>query len=252
MHPAEPPTESADQEEKMPCIAFLLHVVRTLLGYGKHLDETLPQKTDHHRFPTIAGAFGTYDLRLIFGHIQRGILKAMMLERFLLARAAQGRDIEPTQPPAPAEAKDIEGLELKLRPASKPRVKAERRAPTNPDDPLNFYIPTLKELEAQIRRQPVGQTIAEICLDLGITPSFCQGATWSEILRSMMHFGANLEKFFDVQKQRRKNFEREWDRMPMPVALVYDWQDKPREMFRQIFGFLIGEPPPPEAVPASA
>ena len=55
-----------------------------------------------------------------------------------------------------------------------------------------------------------------------------------------------------VQKQRRKNFEREWDRTPMPMALVYDWQDKPREVFRQILGFLIGEPPPPDTVPAQA
>ena len=250
MHPTEPPTESAQPEKEMPCIAFLLHVVRILLGYGKHLDATLPTKTDHHRYSTIAGAFGTHDIRHILGHIQRGLLRAMMLERFLLARAAQGRDIEPTPPPAPAEPKDIEGLELKLRPPSKPRVKAERRAPTNPDDPLNFYIPTLKELEAQIRRQPVGQTIADICLDLGITPSFCEGATWSDILRTLMHFGANLEEFFDVQKHRRKTYDRIWDKLPMTI--IYDWQDKPREVFQQIFGFLIGQPLPPDASPAAA
>ena len=249
MHPTEPPTERADQDEKMPCIAFLLHVVRTLLGYGKHLDETLPQKADHPRFSLIAAAFGTHDLRRVLGHVQRGILKAMMLERFLLARAAQGRDIEPTNPPPPAEPKDIEGLELKLRPQSKPSTKKPARPVINPDDPLHFSIPTLKELEAQIRRQPVGQTIAEICLDLGVLPRFCQGATWGEILQALMQFGANLEEFFGTQKQRRKTFQQEQDKLPATWSC--DWLDRPKEVFREFLGFVIGEPPPPDAVPAA-
>ena len=84
------------------CIAAILSVVRTLLGYGKHLDQTIPNRTDHPRFPTLAAGFGTHDVRRILAHMQRGILRAMMLQRFLLARASQGRDIEPTEPPVPA------------------------------------------------------------------------------------------------------------------------------------------------------
>ena len=69
-------------------IHFRLNVVRALIGYAKRLDQTLPEKTALPSFPTIAACFGTHDLRRILGHVQRGLLKAMMLERYLLARAA--------------------------------------------------------------------------------------------------------------------------------------------------------------------
>ena len=111
----EPPAPSQEDRAAtaMPtCIAAILSVVRVLLGYGKHLDQTLPAQADHPRFPTLAAGFGTHDVRRILAHVQRGILRAMMLERFLLARADQGRDIEPTEPPVPAEAADIEAMEV--------------------------------------------------------------------------------------------------------------------------------------------
>jgi hypothetical protein len=176
MHQTEPATERPPQDRPVPpCIAFLLHVVRVLLGYGRQLDQNLPDHANHPRFPTLAAGFGTHDTRRILGHIQRGLLRAMMLERFLLARAAQNRDIEPTQPPAPAEPAEVESLELKLPAPAQPRPKPAQK--TEPNDPLHFSIPTLKELESQVRRRSVGRTIAEICLDLGVTAPFCEGET---------------------------------------------------------------------------
>ena len=50
-------------------------------------------------------------------------------------------------------------MEIKLRRPSQPRAKSAQK--TDPDDPLNFSMPTLEELEAQIRRRPIGRTIAE-------------------------------------------------------------------------------------------
>ncbi len=97
------------------CIAAILSAVRVLLGYGKHLDQTLPEQAAHPRFPTLAAGFGTHDIRRILAHVQRGILRAMMLQRYLLARAAQGRDIEPTAPAGPADPENIEALDIKLR-----------------------------------------------------------------------------------------------------------------------------------------
>ena len=248
MHQTEPPTEQTEQEKEMPCITFLLRVVRTLLGYGKHLNETLHTKTDHHRIPTITAAFGTHDVRNILGRIQRGLLRAMMLERFLLARAAQGRDVEPSPPPA--EPEYDEDLDLKPHPPSKPRAQAERRARANPNDPRNFYIPTLKELEAQIRRRSIGRTIADICKDLGITPPLCEGAFWNQIHQALMYFSANFAKFHDVQKHRGETLERESDKLPKPW--IYDWLDKPREIFFATLGFLVSQPPPHDASQASA
>ena len=237
---SEPTPNPAPKQERAtpPCIAFLLNVVRVLLRYGRDLENTIPTKTDHPRFPTLAAGFGTHDLRRILAHIQRGILRAMMLERFLLARAAQGRDIEPVQPPAPAEPAEIEALDLKLRPPAQPRPKAKK---TGPDDPLHFSIPTLKELESQVRRHSVGRTIAEICLDLGVTASFCEGETWDEILQALMHFGANLAQFFGVQQRRRETFQVERDKRP--ETWTVDWRDRPREAIRQLLGSLLGEPP---------
>ncbi|MEI7710188.1 MAG: hypothetical protein WCI94_02060 [Rhodospirillales bacterium] len=224
------------------CIAAILGVVRTLLGYGKHLDATLPDRADHPRFPVLAAGFGTHDMRRILNHVQRGILRAMMLQRFLLARAAQGRDIEPTPQPEPAEQADIEALEIKLRPPAQPREKSKRRPHIDPDSPAHFYMPTLKELEAQVRRRSVGRTIAEICLDLGIGPTTCDGGFWLELYRTLAHFGGNFEHVFTTQERRKTAFEKE--RSKLPDTWSVDWRDRPKDAIRQLLGHLLGEPPP--------
>ena len=173
-------------------IAAILDVVRVLLGYGKHLDQTLAGQAAHPRFPSLAGGFGTHDMRRILLHVQRGILRAMMLERYLLARAAQGRDIEPTQPANRAEPTDIEALDIKLPPPVQPRTTPRatpKPAPRpNPDDPLHFHMPTLKELEDQIRRRSISQTIADICLDFGVTPGGCDGHFWNALYEAMTEY----------------------------------------------------------------
>ena len=230
------PTQGRPGKAVPACIAAILSVVRVFLGYGKHLDQTLPEQTAHSGFPAIAIGFGTHDLRRILGHVQRGILRATMLQQYLLARAAQGRDIEPTERPAPAEQADIEAMEMKLRPS---RETPRRVRKTDPDDPLHFSMPTLKELESQVRRRSIGRTIAEICMDLGVAASFCEGATWSEILEALMRFGANLEEFFGTQKRRREAFVRERDRHPDTWAV--DWRDNPKDAVRQLLGALVGE-----------
>ncbi len=238
-----PPNPDPQQDRPaLPCIAFLLNVVRTLLGYGRQLDENLPAQAEHPRFPVLAAAFGTHDVRRILAHIQRGILRAMMLERYLLARAAQGRDIEPEQPPSPAEPAEVGALELKLRTPSQPGATARRRPDADPDDPLHFAIPTLKELESQVRRRSVGRTIADICMDLGVTPAFCDGAFWNEVYEALLHFGANLEQFYGVQSHRREAFQLERDKRP--ETWDCDWRDRPKEAIRQLLGSVLGERPP--------
>ena len=225
-----------------PCIAAILDVVRALLGYGKHLDVTLPDRVSDPRFPALAAGFGTHDLRRILSHVQRGILRAMMLQRFLLARAAQGRDIEPTPPPVPAEQADIEALEIKLRAPVAPREKKTRAPRIDPDDPMHFSMPTLKELEAQVRRRSVGRTIAEICLDLGVAATTSDGAFWFEIYRILLHFDGNAEEFLGMQESRRKAFAKERDRQPVTGSV--EWRDRPKDAIRQLLGYLLGEPPP--------
>ncbi len=251
-HPAS--TQESRSSTPMPaCIAAILDVVRTLLGYGKHLDRTLPDRAEHRHFPSLANGFGTHDIRRILAHVQRGILRAMMLERYLLARAAQGRDIEPTQPPGPAEPDDIAALDMKLRAPARPQVKTARAPRVDPDDPMHFSIPTLKELEAQVRSRPIGRTIADICMDLGIAANMCDGAMWTELYRAMVHFGGNFAEFFGVQERRRKAFKKErerWTNNRDP-----SWQDRPKDAIRELLGYLLGESPPcgpPDPQPSTA
>ena len=240
----EPPASPQEARPSIPmpaCIAAILSVVRVLLGYGKHLDEALPELTDHSGFRAIAIGFGTHDLRRILAHVQRGILRAMMLQQYLLSRAAQGRDIEPTERPAPAEAKDIEALQIKLRPPAEPRTRTKK---TNPDDPLHFCMPTLKELESQVRRRSIGRTIAEICMDLGVTPSTCEGAFWNEFYLTLVDFGGKFQEFFEVRERREAAFKKERDKRP--AIGNFDWCDRPKEAIRKMLGYLLGEPPPRE------
>ena len=74
-------------------LAILLHVVRVLLGHGRRLTETVPERATRTEFATLAAICGTYNLQTILARLQRGILRAMALERYLLARAARGREI---------------------------------------------------------------------------------------------------------------------------------------------------------------
>ena len=244
-HPArtDPPAPSFGRAGKAvpTCIAAILDVVRVLLGYGKHLDATLPDRVEHPRFPTLAAGFGTHDIGRILSHVQRGILRAMMLQKYLLARAAQGRDIAPTARPERAEARDIEALEINLRPRPEPRDTPRARR-IDPDSPVHFSMPTLKELESQVRRRSVGRTVAEICLDLGIAPSTCDGGFWLKIYETLVHFGGNFEHVFGVQQRRKMSFQKERDKRP--ATWTSDWRDKTKEAVRELLGYILGESPP--------
>src|SRR5271170_3310915 len=91
-------------------LAVVLHAARVLLGYGRHLIDTIRQRAAAPNFDAIAAGFGTANLTTILAHLNRGILRCIALERVLLARAATGQDIPtierrtrtPEAEPAPA------------------------------------------------------------------------------------------------------------------------------------------------------
>ena len=195
------------------------------------------------RFPTLAVGFGTHDLRRILAHVQRGLLRAMMLERYLLARAAQGRDIEPTPIPGSAGPDAIAALNLKCRPQTerdaKPRKPATRSV-ADSDDPLHFAIPSLEELEAQVRRRSIGRTVAEICMDLGISPAVCDGAFWFEISEVLRQFDGDFTHFHEVQTHRREAFQQERDKRP--ETWTWPLWERANDAMREMLGFFLGEP----------
>ena len=125
--PASPPDPQPDRPARtMPArIAALLHTVRILLGFGRHLAETATHRSASPDFNAIAACFGTGRLYAILAHLQRGILRATALERVLLARAARGRDIGFVAPRERATATPAAPADP---PAEQPAAGAGRRA----------------------------------------------------------------------------------------------------------------------------
>jgi hypothetical protein len=87
-----------------PNLGQVLHIVRVLLGYGRHLAETLEHRTATRGFSVIAQCFGTTQVSVILAHLYRGITRAVAPERVPLARVARGRD------PASQESRTIAGF----------------------------------------------------------------------------------------------------------------------------------------------
>ncbi len=224
-------------------ITVLLHAVRILLGYGRHLMETVHQRAANPNFNALAACFGTANLATIFAQLNRGLLRAAALERVLLARAATGKDIEFVEHRAcmPQSEAAEAPLPLRTRAARPSRL-------TGSDDP-ELFIPTMEDLERQARRRPIGRTIQDICLDLAVVPGFCHSAFWSELFDIITYFGGSIPKLMHQKTRRREAFAHEQDRKS---DANWDWLNPTRDALRQILGFFIGEPPINPLDPAAA
>ncbi len=230
--------------------AALFRVVRILLRYGRHLAETVKDRAVAPGFAHIAACFGTASLPVILAHLHRGILRAVALERVLLARAASGRDLNFTAPRIrttarpPASAGPSADCKTGA-PASHMSVPRPARSLPGCDHPAGFHTPTLEQLEAQVRRRPLGRTIVDICLDLAVVPGFCTGAFWNELFDLTRCYGGSIATMVQERWRREQAFHREQDMHPTHDRL---WLDQRREAIRQTLGFFIGEEP---AAPAA-
>ncbi|HTI84920.1 MAG TPA: hypothetical protein VL614_31095 [Acetobacteraceae bacterium] len=234
-------------------IEVLLHACRILLGYGRHLIDTVRQRASAPNFNAIAACFGTSKLSTILAHLNRGLLRAAALERVLLARAATGKDIEfverhPRTPQVEFAPTDIQPAQPTATP-SITRSRAPRASrPAGWDDP-ELFMPTLQDLERQVRRRPIGRTVLDICLDLAVVPGFCHSAFWSELTDILICFGGSIDKLMRKKSRRQQAFSDEQDRRPDGN---WDWLRLKRDELRQILGFFIGEPPVYPLEPAAA
>jgi len=212
-------------------LVALLNVVRVLLGHGRRLVETATAGATSPPFATVAAVLGTYDLAVILARVKRGLLRLIALERYLLARAEKGRDIALVTP-------------RERTPASPPEEPQPARTPVlrrRPFDPDALHIPTLQELEAEVRRRPLGRTIAYICMDLAVIPGFCTGDFWNDIFHTLQDYGGSLTTLYAVRGRREKAFRHERDRRP--ETWDWDWRDLRPPTVRQVLGCLIGEAP---------
>jgi hypothetical protein len=225
-------------------IGAVLRVVRTLVAYGRYFTETAPIRAVEPEFAPIAAVHGTYDLATILFRVKRGILRALALQRYLLARSARGRNLsfvrEPNvdllphhrPPPLPPRAK----------PTAPRRVALKEPALLDNDHPRAFILPTDAELDAEVRRRPVGLTMTYICLDLGVYPAFSSSDFFDQWMQVIRRYGGRLNPLFAVRASRAKSFERERDRRPETWHI--EWQAVLKPAVRQALGLLIGEPPP--------
>jgi hypothetical protein len=99
-------------------------------------------------------------------------------------------------------------------------------------------MPTLEDLEAQVRRRPIGRTLVDICLDLAVVPHLCAGPFWNALFDSIRLYGGSLVILMQETSRREKAFCKEQDRQP---GSNWDWQKMGREALRRVLGFFIGE-----------
>jgi hypothetical protein len=263
-------------------IAALLHTVRIMLGFGRHLAETAKDRSASPDFNAIAACFGTSRLYAILAHLQRGLLRAAALERVLLERAAQGLDVRftaprkratappaaPADPPSeqPAEQRaDLpvgQPAEQRADPPAEQAAEAPiARKPAPPSRPHGWndpelFMPTLEELEAQVRRRPLGRTLVDICLDLAVVPGFCAGPFWNTLFDSIRMLGGSIDTLMQEKARRQEAFCQEQDKKP---GSNWDWLELKRDALRRVLGFCIGEvsddafnPMPEQYAPAAA
>ena len=65
------------------------------------------------------------------------------------------------------------------------------------------------DIAAEVRRRPVGRTIAYICMDLGIAPGLCEGAFWNQVEKTLRRYGGSLNRLYQVRARREDIFQRE-------------------------------------------
>ena len=213
-------------------LVALIYIVRVLLSHARRLTETVRAKTNLPSFALVACAAGTHDTLSILTRIQRGILRLIALEKYLLERAHKGRDVPFVEPRQRAPARKTE----------EPSAEAPARPRRRPFDPHALHLPTMQELDAEVRLRPIGRTIAYICMDLALIPAFCTGEFWNAIFDIMRWYGGSFTTYFALRARRKKTYQR--DRDKYPDTWVWDWRDTEKPRVRQVLGYLIGELPP--------
>lgn len=244
-----------DQPKPRPVpgrIGGVLRVVRALIAYGQYFAANAAARATETQFATVAAVFGTYDLPTILFRVRRGLRRALALQRYLMARAACGRNLRfawaPTTQPQPRHRPPALP---RTKPAAPRGVSGKEPSLLDDDDPRAFHLPSDAELDAEMRRRPIGRTMAYICLDLGVVPGFCASDFCDRFLKVIRRYGGSLEPLFTVRARREKSFQQQRDRRP--ETWHWDWRDLRRPVVRQVLGMLIGETPPgpaPAIVPS--
>jgi hypothetical protein len=162
----------------------LLRLVRALIDYGRQLATTLQQRTTTTNLTAITRNFSTIDIGEILGRIIRGLLRATALEA-RLDRRLPPRHAVPPAVSAPSHRQ--------------PRTAPHADPSAGAAEPRIVRLPTPAEIEAQVRRRPIGAVLADICRDLGITTAH---PLWRELSLAIIVNDGNLASLFkDIFKR---------------------------------------------------
>ena len=221
-----------------PEIAYALALIHVLLAYGRHLSLTLELRAAAGRFAVIAQFFGTARLAVIRARLARGLLRIQALQRVLLDRARRGRDLVWLTPHPPRRRAPRPPRPLPTAPqgeAPPPRPAPVRRTDRDAAPDLD-NLPTLAQLEAEIRRRGIGAAFADICRDLGVGFSLCERGFFSSLFEAIHGHRGNVARLQQDFYRREKVFVPEWDR-DFSLGLP----NREKAEITRVLGFFIGE-----------
>lgn len=189
--PNDRPGAAVTDPHRALTIALLL---RQVINYAKELLVTVRLRAGAPDFARFTRPFGTSDVRLIIDRIASAIRYAAILEDDLLKVARLGRHMftKPSMPSDPARAP------REPRPSGAQAESAARHA-EQPKYRVLDRLPSAAQIAAEIRRRPVGEVVAVICRDLGITPNHKLWPALSEVVAA---HGGHLEELLQEIEER--------------------------------------------------
>ena len=252
--PGTPPGRTAVPER----LAHVIQLLDILNTYGRHMHVTMRQRSFHRSFATIAQFFGTIALALILPRIRRGIMRCDALRDLLIQRAQQGRELvvltgpEAARRAAEAADRALDRVEKPLTPEAAAAAEARAQAAAVARaaariarreaairERTEVEELTMAQIEAQVRRAPVGRSLVLICQDMGVFPGICRNWLWSGLFDAIRWYGGSLRQLIEEQIRRETALARgELDR-----NRELDWPRDTQEGLIEVFGFLAGDPP---------
>ena len=208
-HPLPPPQR----------IAAFLRVVRILLGYGRHLVDTVSRRAAAPGFAAIAACFGTANLAT-----SRPPESRHPARRRAGACPARPRRTRPRHrtrrpphprgqpPPAPADA-----ASQQTAPPTPRHVAPAPSLSLGPDHPANLHAPTLEQLEprcAAVR----GSHHRRYLPRSRRRPRLLHRPFWNELFDLAHCHGGSIARLMQERCRREQAFSHEQDTYPTPVG----------------------------------
>ena len=227
---ASPPDPPDQAGTAMPNnVGGLLHVARVLLGYGRHLLDTLRQRAAAPNFNSIAACFRH---RQSLHHPPPPEPRTSCAPPRWSASCwparrhrAAGHLYSVANPAAARHSHSPPQLAAEPeQPAAEPATRKAHGRPSSPTGWTNaeFFMPTPEDSRppgAPRPDRPHHRRYLPGAI-LGVVPGFCTTHFWSDLLMVMLHYGGGLASVMEQERDHKKAFDKDEDRKP---ARNWDW-----------------------------